>query len=363
MRYRNRLHQSFVMIALLVICLAASACSSNSNGNTNTENTTSPTAAEGTTAAPESTESATGGKTVYPLVISNYTLNSDAEEPKAKNQTFEKAPERVVANTQPVAELLIKLGLTDKLVGVAALNGAGDPEVSPEEFAKIPVLSEGYVSKEPVVGADPDLVIGRGGLFGDADWGVGSVDALNDLGIATFVNSTSLQGATLDSLYKDIEEIGQIFDVQDNAAALIDKLKTRTAELKDTYSDGEALKFAIINDNGNGGISVDSGSHDSFQHDVLGLINLNNAFSDVEGYEVSIEQLVADKPDVLLLSYYTGAPDTAKTIENVYANPALQDVPAVKNKKIFVIDFNAFWGFGDQIVGAVEKLAKELYGK
>ncbi|MFD2334485.1 ABC transporter substrate-binding protein [Cohnella sp. GCM10020058] len=177
------------------------------------------------------------------------------------------------------------------------------------------------------------------------------------------MNNASLQGATLDSLYSDIEEIGKIFDIQDKAAENVAKLKERADALKAKYEGETAQKFAIVNDTGDGTLSVDSGSHDSFQHDALSLIKLNNAFHDVDGYEVSIEQLVAEKPDVLLLSHYTGAQDPESTLKAAYANPALQDIPAIKNKRIYVIDFNAFWGYGDQIMAAAEKLGQEVYGK
>ncbi|MCF7752837.1 hypothetical protein KQ941_00160 [Paenibacillus xylanexedens] len=106
--------------------------------------------------------------------------------------------------------MLIKLGLTDKMVGVAALYGSVTPDVA-DDFAKIPVLSKDYVGKELVVGASPDL--GRGDLFADADWGVGTVDGLNDMNIRTFVQTTNHKGS-LDSLYSDIAQLGQIVTEQ-----------------------------------------------------------------------------------------------------------------------------------------------------
>lgn len=356
-----RLTSFFTLGFLIAALLIAAGCS---NQNTQPENTASPSAApEAASANQTESASAAGSRTVYPLVIDNYTLSSDGKEPKSKQQTFPKAPERVVANTQPVAELLIKLGLGDKLVGVAALYGDPDPEVPAEEFAKVPVLSEVYVSKEPVVSANPDLVIGRAELFADADWGHGTVESLNELGILTYVFNVSLPGATLDSLYRDIEEIGKIFDVQDKAAAHIESLKARLAALKEKYSGEPALKFAVIIDAGDGNLNAASGAYDTFQHEVLEHINLHNAFHDIDGWEASIEQLVAEKPDILLLMYYKGGSDPQTTMKAAYANPALQDIPAIQNKKIYVIDFNDFWGYTDQIIGAVEELAKEIYGR
>ena len=358
MKIRSVAWFTCIMLLLMSFMAACSSGNTSQSGPSASVTDTSGSSSE----SPAGTDSGAGKRTVYPLTIENYTVSGESLEAEPKQQVFDKAPERVVANTQAVAELLIKLGLVDKLVGVAALYGDPDPEVPAEEFAKVPVLSEGYVSKEIVVGANPDLVMGRAGLFADADWGVGTVEGLNELGIRTYIHNTSLPGATLDSLYRDITEIGQIFDIQEKAEEYLEKLQHRVASLKEKYGNESTLKFAIVNDIGDGNISVDSGTYDSFQHDVLALIQLKNAFQGIEGWEASIEQLVAEKPDVLLLSYYKGAPDPQSTIDAIYANPALQEIPAVQNKRIYVIDFNAFWGYGDQIIGAVEKLAQEIYG-
>lgn len=347
------------LLAILVVVVLLAACSSG-NGNTKEAAATAAPASASPAAAsasPAPAETAQPAKTVYPLTIENHTNNGEGTEWKVKEQTFDKAPEKVVANTQGAAELLIKLGLTDKIVGVAALYGAGDPAVQ-EEFKKIPVLSQDYASKELVVGASPDLVMGRGGLFADADWGVGTVGGLNELGIKTFVQSTSLQGATLDSLYKDIEQLGQIFDVQDKAAAYIAELKERAAKLKEGAAAG-GKTFAYISDGGNGAIAVYSGNVDTFAGDVLGLLGLTNSYADVTG-EISKEQLIATNPDVLLISVYTGGVDADQSIKAFYADPSLQSLKAIQNKAIYKIDFNQFWGYSYSIFDGAEKLAAEL---
>ncbi|WP_238654723.1 ABC transporter substrate-binding protein [Paenibacillus piscarius] len=351
---KTRFTRYVPLLAILVLAVLLAACSS---GNGNTKEAASTAAPASASPAAASASPAPAAKTVYPLTIENYANNGEGTEWKAKAQTFDKAPEKVVANTQGAAELLIKLGLTDKIVGVAALYGAGDPAVQ-EEFKKIPVLSQDYASKELVVGAGPDLVMGRGGLFADADWGVGTVGGLNDLGIKTFVQSTSLQGATLDSLYKDIEQLGQIFDVQDKAAAYITELKERAAKLKEGAAAG-GKTFAYVSDGGNGAIAVYSGNVDTFAGDVLGLMGLTNSYADVTG-EISKEQLIATNPDVLLISVYTGGVDTDQSIKAFYADPSLQSLKAIQNKAIYKIDFNQFWGYSYSIFDGAEKLASEL---
>ncbi|QSF46696.1 ABC transporter substrate-binding protein [Paenibacillus tianjinensis] len=355
---RNVFKRYAPLMAVLLMAVMIAACSSNTKNENAAASTAAPTNSSNT-AAEETAAPST--KTVYPLTIENFTNSGEGTEWKAKSQTFDKAPEKVVANTQGAAELLIKLGLTDKMVGVAALYGAGDPAVQ-EEFKKIPVISKEYASKELVVGASPDLVLGRSDLYADADWGVGTVEGLNELGIKTFVQNTSVKGATLDSLYKDIEQLGQIFDVQENAAAYIGELKQRAQTLKDNSAASGEKTFAYVSDGGNGAIAIYSGNVDTFAGDVLGLLGLRNSFGTVTG-EISKEQLIATNPDVLLLSVYTGGVDPEKTLKAFYADPSLQSLNAIKNKTIYPIDFNQFWGYSYSIFDGAEKLASELLAK
>lgn len=305
-------------------------------------------------------EGLAGSSTSYPLTVVNHALSGEGGEWTAKEQRFEQPPEKVVANTQPVAELLIRLGLTDKVVGVAALYGEVAPDIA-EEFARIPVLSKDYVGKELVLSANPDLVLGRGDLFADADWGVGTVDVLNELGIKTFVQNTSVKGANLESLFKDIEQIGQIFDIQEQAARYSEELRKRIEEIKFLTPAGDKpLSFAYISSSEKDTVAIYSGSNDTFQADALRLLNLENSFGDAPG-EVGVEQLITTDPDLLLISYYSGGPDMEETVRHIYENPALQSMSAIKNKKIYIIDFNQFWGYGDQILDGVEKLGTEIY--
>ncbi|WP_433753838.1 ABC transporter substrate-binding protein [Paenibacillus amylolyticus] len=344
----------FCFIAALLVVLAA--CSS-SNGESDEENNSSHEATK-KVAADEKTSGADASgaaQTTYPVTVSNYTTENGTWV--KKDQTFDKAPERVVANTQGAAELMIRLGLTDKLVGVAALFGSVPDDIA-DEFKKIPVLAEGYVGKELTIGASPDLVVGRGGLFEDADWGVGTVSNLNDMGIKTYVQSTSVPDASLDSLYQDITELGEIFNVQANAAAYIETLKARANALTARAST-ETINYASFSDNGDGTIGIYNGNGDTFIESAMSLINMHNMLINETG-TLSLEKLIEINPDAMIISRYAGGIDPEQTIEKLLANKQVQNINAVKNKKIYIIDFNNFWGYGDSIFTGVEGLADDL---
>ena len=309
----------------------------------------------------ETTVSESQLNTVYPLTILNYSVEDDGAAWVEKEQVFESAPERIVCNMQGSAELLIRLGLGDLIVGVAGVFGEVDSDIK-AEFDKIPVLSEDYAGQEAILGADPDMVIGRGDLFVEGDYGSGTVDFLNDSGIHTYIMNTGKDGAVFDDFFTDIEELGEIFDVQDTAKALIEQYQEQIDDLKNHASwSGKEKKLAEIASVEDGSFVVSSGKGEYFQNDAFELVGLNNIFQDAPGAEVSNEDLIESNPDVLLLFRYNGGPDTDEMVEELYQNEALQDVTAIKERKIFVADFNAIYGTGGGIFDAVSKLGEAVW--
>ena len=341
----------FAGISLPVLIVAGLVGCTSSSTSSNPENTAQKTETVDTQTSQQS------GSVSYPLTVSNYSINDGNWT--SKQQVFEAAPTRVVANNQSTAELLIRLGLTDTMVGVAALYGETSEDIS-GEFLKIPVLANDYVGKEVTLGANPDLIIGRGDLFADAEWGVGSVDELNSLGINTYIFNTCKRGATVDALFQDIKELGSIFNVQDNASAFADKLHSRINHLTETISGAAPHLTYAYTSYSDGDLSVYAATSDTFQNDALNIINLDNAFKNATG-EITLEQLVSTNPDVLLISRYAGGPDAEKSVEEIYNMPALQSLSAVSNHQIYIIDFSRFWGYSYQILDGVEQLASEMY--
>ncbi|AEY67157.1 ABC transporter substrate-binding protein [Clostridium sp. BNL1100] len=304
--------------------------------------------------------------TSYPLIVKNYTKAEGGTEWLEKDITFEKAPERIVATTRTAAEFLIHLGLTDKIVGVGGVFGIPDKSVS-EEFNKLTNLGKSYISKEVAMSVNPDFIFGRGGLFDNADWGVGTVDALNEMGINTYVMESSITGGTFESIYKDIEMIGKIFGVQEKAQEFADKLKARQKTVQDAL---KAIKqdktFAYIHSSEPESLSIYAAYNETFFNDMFRMLKLQNVFEKEQG-EISVEALIEQNPDILMTLHWDteGEAATQKdenaTINNIITNPKLESLDAVKNKQVFVANYNHLFGYSYQSLDGLEKLAKELY--
>lgn len=93
--------------------------------------------------------SSQSAKTVYPLKIKNYkkvvssNTSGDPTWPES-TQTFTHAPKKMVANTRPMAELLLHLGLEKSIAGVGATFGDKDTSVE-KEFNRLKNLGDNDV--------------------------------------------------------------------------------------------------------------------------------------------------------------------------------------------------------------------------
>lgn len=318
----------------LTFLLTFTAC-----GGINTSTVTS--TSSDSASAQNQTQNQKAASSQYPVTITNYSKAEGGTVWEEKEQVFDQAPERIMANTRPAAELLLHLGLGDKIVGVGANFGAPDPSVE-EEYNKLNILSDGYVGKEVTLGTDPDLVVGRGGLFENADWGVGTVDVLNEMGIKTYVLESSITGGTYESIYRDIENLGQIFHVQDKANEFMNELRGRQETISSKLASiTDEKTFAYLHMSDPKEVSVYAAHDETFFSDAFHMVKLDNIFKNETG-EVSVETLIGANPDVLIVpdwKTYDGS-DANALKEALYANPKLSSMKAIKNKQIYAVDYN-----------------------
>lgn len=189
-----------------------------------------------TTLPPETSAPVETGQPVegnYPVTVQVYDENGTLYA-----ETFEKAPERVVCNQPQAIQLLLALGLGDRIVG--ACRSVGDVnEKYRDEFEALPFIADNdSPSKEVVLDAKPDLIIGWGSTFTEDT--LGSVQDWNERGIATYIVDNSASGVegrrTVSRLYNDIEKLGEIFGIEDKAQAMISDMKTREQAIADKVS-------------------------------------------------------------------------------------------------------------------------------
>ncbi|HBZ78830.1 MULTISPECIES: ABC transporter substrate-binding protein [Brevibacillus] len=252
--------------------------------------------------------------------------------------TYPEAPKRAVTMNQHVTEIMLALGLADKMAGTAYLDDQILPELK-ADYDRVPVLSDKYPTKEVLMAANPDFVYaGWKSAFGDK--GVGSMEELEKAGVKSYLQESSNKpGPTIDDVFADIANIGRIFRVEDKANELIGKMK---AEMEQTTSKiGTVDKPLSV-------FVYDSGEDQPFtaaNNYMTALIKAaggKNVFDDIQkGWAtVSWEEVVNRKPDVIVVVDY-GDKTIDQKKEFLLAKKELADLPAIQNKRLIVLPLSA----------------------
>jgi len=287
--------------------------------------------------------------TVYPLTIQNGD----------NTLVFDKAPERAVTLNGHVTELMLSLGLAPKMVGTAYLNHPILDSLK-AEYDAIPILSDGTGSPslEVVLATGADFTFGR--LSAYRDTAVAPVEKLRELGINAYaVKGTLIKGATMDDVYEDIANIGQIFDIQPAAGALIERIRGEIGEVEATIAKaGKPPVKVLVYDSGEDAIYT---TGKALETQLIALAGGVNVFADLDETwsNVSWEEAVARAPEVIVINDY-GQISAADKIALLKHNPAIASMPAIQNDRFVVLPLpSAFEGVRNP--DAVRTLAAGFY--
>lgn len=303
------------------------------------------------------------GKTAYPLTVENC----------GTTQTFEKAPARVVSLDQGSTEILLSLGLGDRIVGTASWTDPIRDNLA-DANAKVPRLSDNAPSYESVMGTNPDFVTASFGRHFKKEGGVATRDRFAETGIPTYLSPTdcedgrSINGGgtrtrplTIDSLYQEITELAAVFDVPDRGAALVDELTSRTAAATEKIKhDGRSIAFWFADTK----TPYFAGGFSSAQL-IASTVGTRNVFADVaDDWPATTWTAVVERnPQVLVLgdlarNRFPGD-KLADKKEFLAADPVTKVMPAVAGRK-YVALHGAEMNPSIRTVDGIEKLADWL---
>lgn len=308
--------------------------------------------------------------TQYPLQIENC----------GETVTFEKAPARVVSVGQNSTEILLALGLADKIAGTAVWFSDVPPAYQAAN-AKIERLADNDPSFESVVAKEPELVTAQFEWHIGPNGSVAKRTQFHDLGIPTYVspadcvakdNSVGGDGVrlelfTMDLVYREIAEFAAIFDVKDRGDELVADLRAREAAAKEKVKGaGEGLTLAFWFSSpevkGDAYIAGRNGPPAWLIH-ALGAKNVIE--TNEEWPLVGWETIAAADPQVLVLADMTrrryGADDVNVKIDFLQTDPVASHLTAVE-KRHWVILSTQEMDAGMRTIDGLEKLANAIAG-
>lgn len=340
-----------IAVALALALAALLAGCSSQPANQGSESST-PNSSDTTETAPQQTS--------YPLTISLH--DGDGTE---VSQTYDKAPERVVTLTDSAAEIMCRLGLADKVVGTVKPEAPMPSDIA-ADYAKIPVMGDKKtLSRETIVGSSPDLIIGRAMTFNKEKQS--DPATYNGLGSNLYIQvATSEQGEpNLQGVIDDVKNIAAIFNVQDKAQPLVDKMEGQLKSIKDQVAKQKSDKkpsVLIMTNFKDGAFGTFGGATGaSLQFSLIDEMGGTMA-STKSASGLTYENLIEMNPDIIL--YITAERNKAtdgSVLDTLYNEPSVQSVPAIANKKVVEIPYAEFMDTTPRIFDSAEKILSTLY--
>lgn len=275
------------------------------------------------------------------------------------SMVYDTKPKKSLAVTNAMIEMMLSLGLEDKMAGTSYAENNVLESLKPS-YEKVPVMSKTYPSKEQIIANGVDFIIGWGGDFNDK--GVGSIDWLNENNIKTYIPRSVESNATVDSIYEDFDNLGKIFDAEDKAQEVNNKIKTKLEEVNSKISNvDKKVKVMGYDSATNGAVVIGKG----INNEIIKLAQGENIFGDIDkAYpEVTWEEVVKRNPDVMIVLEYsleTGGQTFEQKVKELKENPALQNINAIKNNRFIKLELVELYP-GERVPLTVEKLAKEFY--
>ncbi|WP_030147469.1 MULTISPECIES: ABC transporter substrate-binding protein [unclassified Streptomyces] len=264
------------------------------------------------------------------------------------------AVRHAVSLNQGTTEILLSLGLADRLAGTATWT---DPVMKGLEKAdaRVPRIADNNPSFERVLDADPDFVaasfvstLGKGG--------VATREQFEQLGVPTYVSPSDCAGKDnsggdgtrdkalgIDTVYGEVRDLATVFGVRERGDRLVASLQRRmTKATRGIDASDVTLLYWFAN------------SESPYMAGCCGApgiitraLGAKNVFDDTheEWPQVNWETVADRDPDVLVIGDLTRKSQTAesaaKKIAFLESNPVTRNMDAVRHKRYVLLSGQA----------------------
>ena len=274
---------------------------------------------------------------------------------------FYTPPSRAVSSDVNLTEMMLSLGLADRMVGYTRIS---DTRQIGTEFRKdlsrIELLSPGYPTKEILLGVDADLLF-AGWNYGLRVGGEVTPETLEPLGIKVYELTESCihvggkPKASIEDSFNDIRNLGKIFGIDDRAEALIDQYRSELGAIRRSLPPGEKPVRVFVYDSGEN--SPFTAGRYATPTALIEAAGGKNILDDIEKSwaTVSWEEMIARNPEFIVIVNY-GSVTAEEKRRLILSNPAFANVDAVINDRFIVLDYGDATP-GPRNIDAVRRLA------
>ena len=302
-----------------------------------------PSMPEASGAAAKSTAFLTATQTVAPSSDDHVITVTDDF---GNEVTIRGTPQRIISLAPSNTEILFALGLDDRIVGVT------DYCNYPTEALEVERVG-GYNTPniEKILAAKPDLVVAAFGNTQEAS------DRLKDLGLTVI----ALNPESIEDVMDDITILGRATGTEERAAEIVSDMQMRINRVRETASESKETPSVVHM------VWYDplwvSGT-DTFQDEMFEISNAKNAFPDIKAWGIaSMENFIATDPEIIIVNTGSGMGEAGRNLiyDYVMDEPRLQNIRAVQNERVYLIDSDLIDRGGPRIIDALEEVAADIH--
>lgn len=303
---------------------------------------------------------ATPDLSTYPLTIENC----------GRRLTFTAPPERVIGMWQPPNEILLALGVQQRVIGFAGMY-----DKLPAEFAlaaqDVPKLGSIFTlnipNKEEMTKARPDLVVSEGldSFAFDAVQGYATIKEVEAMGAQIYASGSICDfkvksNRGVEAIYADLEALGKIFGISERANEIIRRLKAREATVLSAVAGLEPVRVAFYNGDTDS-IYVMNGA---IWSDLMKMAGGENVFEGVDTRgKLSAEVFATIDADVILYGIFpvnSVMPGRDPEKIEAHLSATFPNIPAVKNGRLYPIP-TILTESSVRVIDGLEMIARALH--
>ncbi len=278
---------------------------------------------------------------------------------------FESSPQRAVSNDTNITEMMLVLGLQDKMVGFSGISDKGQirSDLQPS-LSDLQQLSSERATVEDLLGVNADFYF-AGWNYGLKVNGDVTPHRLEQFGIQVYELTESCihlgpkPEISLEDMYKDLMTLGKIFGREKKANSVVEEFKDEVTTFLSTLDiPQEPLRVFVY----------DSGEETPFTAGKYAMPNAlikaaggRNIFDDLEKSWTTVgwEGVIDRNPEIIIIVNY-GQVTAEQKRQFMLAHPAFRDIDAVRNDRFVVLEYNEATP-GPRNIEALKKLATAFW--
>ena len=254
--------------------------------------------------------------------------------------------ERIVSTAPSNTEVLVELGLSDKIVAIDKYSS--DVNGIKENIEKLDFSTP---DAEKIIKLNPDIIIASS--HNKTETGQDPFKSIEEAGIpVVYIPSSN----SIDGIYNDIKFISSIFSKDEKGNEIVSNMQKEIDSIKNVAKNIKNKKKVYFEIGSSPNLF--SFGEGTFLNEMIEIIGAENILKDKKQWVSPTEEsIIKLNPDVIL----TNEGYIENATNNIKKRNGWENISAIKNNSVYMIDMNSSSRPSQNIIKALKEMAKSVY--